>query len=56
MITSIVRATLELGAFFIVLAAMVAGFVWADNKEHELGISGKSSESILIDAEMSENK
>ena len=56
MITSIVRAVIELAGFIIVLAAMMAGFVWADQKEHDLGIDGKSSESILIDAETSGNR
>jgi hypothetical protein len=53
---NIVREILELIAFIIVLGAMAAGFVWADQKEHDLGIDGISSESVLIEDDVSGNR
>ena len=54
--STIARAVLEFSAFFIVLAAMAAGFVWADQRERALGISSRSSESLLIEAELHEQQ
>jgi hypothetical protein len=53
---NIVREILELIAFIIVLGAMAAGFVWADQREHDLGIDGISSESVLIEDDVSGNR
>jgi len=40
-------------SFFIafVMTIIVVAFVWVDRHEHNLGISGKSSESILMSAD-----
>jgi len=38
----------------IVMTIIVVAFVWADRQEKALGISGKSSESILLSSRNSE--
>ena len=40
----------------LIFGAIFLGLSWAANKEAELGISGMSSERILVRAELNENK
>jgi hypothetical protein len=39
-------------AIFVMMAAMVFMLAWADKRERELGISGMSSERILVADEL----
>jgi len=41
-------------AIFVMMAGMVFMLAWADKRERELGISGMSSERILVAEELKE--
>ncbi len=42
----------EFALIGLVVGGMVAMLAWADAREHELGISGMSSERILVQDEL----
>jgi hypothetical protein len=47
MLNKIMLITAEIMLTGLVVAAVIAALLWADQKERELGISGMSSERIL---------
>ena len=46
----------DITIFTAIFGALILGLVWAAEKEASLGISGMSSERILVRAELNENK
>jgi hypothetical protein len=54
MLGKIQQTTVEVMLFGIIVGAIFAGLLWADEREHELGIAGKSSERLLVERELAE--
>ncbi len=48
MLAKIQQTTVEVMIMGIIVGAIFAGLMWADEKERELGIHGKSSETLLL--------
>ena len=51
MLAKIQQTTVEVMIMGIIVGAIFAGLMWADEKERELGIHGKSSETLLLEKE-----
>jgi hypothetical protein len=52
----LIESVINASVFILIFGALFFGLSWAANKEAELGISGMSSERILVRAELNENK